>query len=453
MNLKKCIVSKYSIALILLVFIQQIIAASSSFFLVDLVTSIKNGQNLVTPAILYFSSLILPYIPAAFFSYLLEASEVKANHNLISKMTLIYQGAIAKWSDREKKESITAIATRDGQATLKDLIIDLYGVYSITLNVILQSLAVVLVTDVSLAYGFAIGFFLCATMSNMTKPINKKLAARVTNSRLGLTQNLSKFWDNILLNNKINRSIWTQKTETSFDNLNNEVKKYGLFLGSSSATYALFSALPVILAGSYAIFSKNTSTELALAVVVMFPRIFQIQACVYELISSWTKILGISGKIQRLEDLLAESSDPNIKRFVDDSKISIVSDKASITVEDLFNKLKSAQIKARYTIRGPNGCGKSSLLTLIKQEYPKSSILIPVKNDLEFSSKKNSQSSGQQTMAIFGDLFEEKELPNIVLLDEWDAYLDDSNTEVVNKVIDKIAEKSCVIEVRHRKEV
>lgn len=108
-----------------------------------------------------------------------------------------------------------------------------------------------------------------------------------------------------------------------------------------------------------------------------------------------------------------------------------------------------AQKSGRVTLRGENGAGKSTLLMLIKHALQKQAFFLPTHSHLSFASSSLHHSTGECLKNRLVEILEKVDAYTL-LLDEWDANLDPENREVLSSLIDQIALKKCVIEVRHR---
>ena len=119
------------------------------------------------------------------------------------------------------------------------------------------------------------------------------------------------------------------------------------------------------------------------------------------------------------------------------------------TVVPLETLIESLPSHGRYTIKGENGSGKSSLLLLIKLLKGREAFYLPAKHELSFQLSKDGFSTGQLVRKTLHELLEKLDT-EIVLLDEWDANLDTVNQQQLSQLIDQLSQKKCVIEVRHR---
>ena len=103
----------------------------------------------------------------------------------------------------------------------------------------------------------------------------------------------------------------------------------------------------------------------------------------------------------------------------------------------------------RIGIVGKNGAGKSTLLMMVKDLLSDRAFFLPTHNQLSFFAETHKQSTGESLRHRLLEIIEKVDT-DVLLLDEWDANLDKENQEKLSSLIDELATKKCVIEVRHR---
>jgi ABC-type transport system involved in cytochrome bd biosynthesis fused ATPase/permease subunit len=86
---------------------------------------------------------------------------------------------------------------------------------------------------------------------------------------------------------------------------------------------------------------------------------------------------------------------------------------------------------------------------LVKNSLSDRAFFLPTQNQLSFISETNKYSTGESLRNRLIEILERVDV-DVLLLDEWDANLDKENQERLSLLIDQLAEKKCVIEVRHR---
>ena len=108
----------------------------------------------------------------------------------------------------------------------------------------------------------------------------------------------------------------------------------------------------------------------------------------------------------------------------------------------------------RITLRGTNGCGKSTLLAQIKEHLGDRAFLLPANPVLYFPQLDGKEASSGQAVSRALELIETDYLDDnvtTVLLDEWDANLDEHMRAEHDRRLNALARRKCIIEVLHNK--
>jgi ABC-type bacteriocin/lantibiotic exporter with double-glycine peptidase domain len=138
----------------------------------------------------------------------------------------------------------------------------------------------------------------------------------------------------------------------------------------------------------------------------------------------------------------------DLLKRVSSSQISVLQKSDALSLLEPLPKF------GRYTLRGPNGSGKTSLLLSLKEIYGDGAFYLPAQWELETGQDVSGISTGQRAVNSLLELLTPNErngLLPILLLDEWDANLDEENQLMIDQRISEIAKTHLVIESRHHK--
>lgn len=112
---------------------------------------------------------------------------------------------------------------------------------------------------------------------------------------------------------------------------------------------------------------------------------------------------------------------------------------------DYFSNIEDG----RFRITGPNGSGKSSALLALKEQFGSRGFLMPTNRaSLAWKGVNEMRSTGQQMISSLQEIVSLEEV-QYILLDEWDANLDQDNTTGIDAVLDALASTKMIVEVRH----
>jgi|GEM_PF-6351543 len=115
---------------------------------------------------------------------------------------------------------------------------------------------------------------------------------------------------------------------------------------------------------------------------------------------------------------------------------------------DAIAKLTHHFRPGRYMILGPSGSGKTTLLLQLKALHLSQCYFFPGQNTLVFDKATDALFSPvEKLIACLHEIRMHTE-GGIILLDDWDVYLDAWSAEQVSQVIDDLAQIRCVIETK-----
>lgn len=114
-------------------------------------------------------------------------------------------------------------------------------------------------------------------------------------------------------------------------------------------------------------------------------------------------------------------------------------------VIDYFSNVEDG----RFRITGPNGSGKSSALLALKEQFGGRCFLMPTNRaGLAWKGVNEALSTGQQMISSLQEVVSIEDV-KYILLDEWDANLDQHNAAEIDVILDELASTRMIVEVRH----
>nr|WP_166157372.1 ABC transporter ATP-binding protein [Neochlamydia sp. AcF84]NGY95632.1 hypothetical protein [Neochlamydia sp. AcF84] len=441
---------------------QQILEASSTLWLVKLVETIASHQNFLPYMLLYLTSLALPYIPGCIALVVKTHWKQEAQRHFIHAFVTSNRNNIGEWNNKAIKEEKLSILTSEGPSALQDLIDYVWELSGYVLSVILNILALSIVVEPLFALAYSLSVLCVIAIMKGQRRTQRQLTRKALTARVDLSQQLLAAWDNVLLGNGYNFKLWDEKTSQRLKRClqrNIDLERFDQVLAIFVALITSIPSLGVVIYS--AIQHAHDPVKLS-AFVVILPLLFQILSYTYQTLSlafRWgmhrSKLTAIYRSIQASKD-----SPSSLEKKVNWSKISAnhhstipdynsMSISSSPSIESHSNLMRLTQRKGRLTLRGENGCGKSTALMLIKDALASKAFLLPTHNQLSFTSETNKHSTGESLRKRLQEIADKVDV-EVLLLDEWDANLDKGNQEILSGLIDLLAEKKCVIEVRHR---
>lgn len=436
--------------------IQQLIVASSNFWIIALIRDIQTSSMVYTSLSLYLVSLLLPYLPGSIATIYQEKWKYSLILNLSESFKNTHNSNQKIWTDKDSKETRIAMLSNEGLNALKEFTEYTYSLLSTAINVLFNVAALAILITGEFALSYLVSLISVACLMRLQKSKQEKLSIKAQNARISFLKVLLNSWDNVVLGNKYNFNLWEKKanlTSQSFVKRNLHTVKFRQWF---SVLIAALTFVPSFFVVIQMVVQNHTNPLVLSAIAVTLPRLFMILNFTYDLLKFafyWPSQKKVLEKVKAM--LGVNQEEVSFINRIQWGKITLlhnafnVGDNPESSVKGLEEIIKKSTIPGRLTIRGENGSGKTSLLLAIKNNLKENAFFLPVKHQLCFRNNAHYLSSGQGLKAT---LLEIRNFVNekVILLDEWDANLDNQNKEEVSRLIDEIAHNRCVIEIRHR---
>lgn len=202
----------------------------------------------------------------------------------------------------------------------------------------------------------------------------------------------------------------------------------------------------VVVSVTVSLLRDVSAMELGMLVAVL-PRSLQLFGNVHSLSVYLSQFISVSQQLKNLNNFAG-----TLKRrcFAEQMKFEQMvvinaTSRAKLSAQVLIELAATQKPVGRYLVQGPNGVGKSTLLSYMKSTNNDVIYLAP---GVRFSAGSSGLSTGQTQMVELEALLLEN--CKIVLLDEWDANLDQANIDAMNVLLEQVSANVLVVEVRHR---
>ncbi len=443
-------INRHAYLTLICIVMQQSLVASATYFLTRLMERFQSGLALAPWLYLYCGAMLLPYIPGC-LGHIALVRWINGAHAAYVKSALsVMVGWRGKEVTQAQRSFVQTLIGKQSLVLIDDLLrfvqtfTDFFA--SSLLNVIV--LASLLPGD--LAIGYAISAAACtAALFFLRKPIDR-LAGMQEAAHIRFSSHLTHAWDNITIGNLHNHAQWQAR--------NREFAKtfYGTCIRLTTVTAAgdILLALLTLSPSIYLLLATLNDATLqpvvAAALIANLTRIFHVLSGVTALVS---QALGLRAVLARTRMLFGGWPAPDSLREVGAKRMALampisINDEIQHARDEALTFLAS-RAQGRFTIRGPNGAGKSTFLRSLKFRVGDSAFYLPAHTEgLVWQSDLEGMSTGQR---MISHLKEIEALSGVthILLDEWDANLDQRNCQMFNHLLDVAAETRVVIEVRH----
>lgn len=191
---------------------------------------------------------------------------------------------------------------------------------------------------------------------------------------------------------------------------------------------------------------EPSAVELGMLVAVL-PRSLQLFGNVHSLSLYLSQFISVNQQFKNLDGFVDTLQRQAFAEQIRHEHITIVNARTGeqLSTRQLLDLAASDRPQGRFRVQGPNGAGKSSLLGLIKGAHREAILLTP---GARFNSVASGQSTGQMQIAELERLLLEPS--TLLLLDEWDANLDQRNIQQMEALLSQAGASRLIVEVRHR---
>ncbi|MFE8598993.1 hypothetical protein [Archangium violaceum] len=457
--LRRLFLHRFGLVTLGLLLLQQLIVASSSFWLVRVFSEQAGSPAFTLALVLYMLSLFLPHLPGtAMFIYLERWHQESLRRFLSFAVEHIGSGPLA-WGDAEQRQKRTALISAEGQRVIADFVKYAYEVSACGLNALCNLLVVGLIIEPMLLLSYGVGLVGSTGLLRWFSSRNAQLANEAQAARMALSAQLLRVWDNVVLGNLHNRQVWQGRVDARMatsEARSVQSQKFSELIGLGVAFFTLVPSILVVLAS--VVWSKADAAY-AMSLVAILPRLFQILNTSHHLLSHVSDWNVHRGKLQSILELVstgqgrAEVTQREVLGRVRFSELLVGGEDGSHPVHSLEELVSRVPHGRRLTLTGSNGSGKSTLLLLLKERLGAQAVYLPPQNTLDFEVGTDNLSTGQRLVASLNELLTDPRA-RVLLLDEWDANLDWANEKTVSEQLDRCLERGLsIVEVRHRRPV
>ncbi|MEX0732113.1 MAG: hypothetical protein WED00_07045 [Aquisalimonadaceae bacterium] len=436
-----------AIQAIALIIVHQGVIASSAYFLTGLIESVQNGGDVQFYLSLYLASMIVPFIPGCLSLIIMQHWINRVHRDAVRYIAKAAFARPAIYRDKDKREAFESILSRNSFGVISNYIALAHDFVSLFLNSLFSIMVIGFLLPGGLVAGYLISFVLAMIIILFIKIPVKKRSLECEENLVKYGNGLAGGWGNTTLGNHYNYDRWTSKTQALGDIYYTSSNRLVGVKQLGNLSVALVSLLPTAFLLYQMISAKNHSPELIAAVVVNLTRIFHIlnalSTLIYQMLE-WSSIHA------RFHFLLGLGKQLQFGGGLPKGPVGKVTINGEIIAE--YNSAVETiaeEGRGRFTVRGDNGSGKSTLLLMMKEQFSVSAMFLPSNDSLlSWGSDHERVSTGERMCAVLEEVSNVKGI-KYLLLDEWDANLDQDNKNRLDAILDSISAERVVVEVRH----
>lgn len=446
--LLQAILSKYGFLTTLLIVIQQLLSASSVYFLTKAINSISNPSEVISNIIIFFILIISPYIPVC-IAQVTMYKVVNGTHSMIINKNIEPLRFQTNLLNNHIKEKYISNLSRNSFMIINDYFTYIYRVFSLILNVFFTIIIMATLISIEYLYSFIFSLILSFLFFNYIKNKIEVSSIMVENNLSSYASTIERSWSNFILGSKKNLILYKQHLKLNSDEYYTSKLNNAFLQQVSNLSSAIIALLPLAIVSIYLV-NKNIDNHFILsAILVNLTRMVGLFSFLGTLIYDITNFINIKSRIQNMVESL------DITKIISPARNSSMKPiyANGMIIEKYHDVLDliTTNSTGRFTITGQNGSGKTTLLYYLLEELKERAIFVPTSpRELDWITKLENLSTGQQ---IYNILSTEiiAESTKVILLDEWDANLDYKNKIEIDCLIDQLSQHQVIIEVIHKK--
>lgn len=456
---KKIFWSKDVLYCLIFLLITQLILASSNVWYSKFASASTTGAygSVIYYLVLSLGTIIFSTIPDTASNYFLNKSKINAINKYNDEIEKTFKNKPIYTFDPHMKREKEPWITSESEKTIDDSLTTIHRGLSMATGTVFSV--------GTLAYILDPTFFLGYSLSAISMPIiyfclKKPLqyytkASQVDRNQLKDT--LLSSWQNITIGNKYNLTLWKNEFRARLDFRKLSSGKLIIWQGAANSLAMLGIVSPVIINTAWIMSSHSANPVILTTVIATLPQQVNMMFHIYSFFETVLLWKGsYSSRLEKMMDSIENTQSASCPEIVIDELQFLKDNREMLDFESIEQILKniSELNHGRITLQGNNGVGKSTLLSILKQRLGDQAFYLPANSLLFFnSSRTQAFSTGQKVKMHLNELFNDiirTTRIKIILLDEWDANLDNSTIQEISNEISRIANEYLVLEVRHK---
>src|SRR5579863_3228200 len=476
LDLARFLLSPSLFVMIVLMVVEAMLAAATTWFVINAGQKVATGHFLVSDLIWILSAQSASYVVGVISWVFAEQAGYRGFGKFMLRFARENRSKVKLFNDKPAREQVEPFLTGETFQCFFNVMYELEFALKLLLGLVFNALVLGAEIDPSLpvAYVGAFGALLLMQWA-LQKPIahayleNQRMNNRITAQ--GYTA-----WDNVFAGNSYNLRLWLFGFNSRLRiGLVAQVRAIVAREGMSAMSGIV--SLGIVFAVISVVAMRNVGdTVLLVGLATTLPRQIEMTYELHLLASGWNDFIAIWTRFGGVAANMLPQPDPEFDKRIHFDRLVLREGDSANAVSSLGDALRVALARptGRINVRGGNGTGKSSLLASLKTEMKKRAYYWPTTDRLAFQfaggvvpvdvegdeddevvvvaesmDKKLGFSSGERQLKSLQEIVEST-AAEIYLLDEWDANLDAANKAKADALVDELAARARVVEISHR---
>lgn len=425
--------------------LQQVLLALSTYYIAQAGLTLESGnvKAILLYVSLFFFLALLAYVVSSIATFFSTRASNEA-WKKYSNTTLIKATEDLQYASEKNKKSVAQWLGGEASSTIAYACGFYLGLVSVSLNVIFTLLVFYMFVGWQITLAMTASLALSLGLVMILRKEIEKSAGQMQSQKLSALLSIELAWNSAMFGSRNMR-------DEGFHGLNYKVGSYFGTVNKYILLEQIIACAPIIMSTVVIIvvlqFYDIFTLAVAGTIVAILPRSLQVFGNVHSLSIYLSQFYLVRTKIRNLNEF-SSRLDVNLVLYSSSLRGVTIRDASTsdrIEPDDFISQLQGRTISSgRYTVTGLNGSGKSSLLKIIKGSIDDSLLITP---ETSFMNLDGGLSTGQTKIRELENVLSLS--PPVLMLDEWDANLDEDNFRKIDQVLELASSQVVIIEVRH----
>jgi len=420
---------------------QQSLLATSTYCIALAGIALANGNinHALENISLFFMFALTAYISSSAATLL----STRASNNIWKKYstaTLLAATESVQYASEKNKQSIAQWLAAEALPTIAHACEFYLEMVSVALNIVLTLAVFHMAMGWEIASSISASLVVSFALVMLLRRRIERLAGTMQHRRQDALLSIEPVWTCSMFGSRKMRAAGLRILDDKTHQYFREINRYAMLEQVVACCPIIISTLALI--GVFQ-FTELFRASIAGALVALLPRSLQVFGNVHALSVYLSQFFLVGAKLRNLDGFCAGLEKHQRMHEEPLQSVSVWDSMAQkeIRPSDLIQELQGT---GRYRVTGENGSGKSTLLKIIKDRAADAILITPETHFLDASS---GLSTGQGRIKEIENGL--SMAPAILMLDEWDANLDEGNCLKIDRLLDEASRRMLIIEVRH----
>lgn len=448
--------NRFCLLAILFGVMQQVVVASSTYFITRMGGSVASGGPFLLWCVLFFASLVAVFVPAFACDFFLNKAKYRSFADCIATCGKQLYNRPALRSSRKFCETRQPYFNNQCWSTVDEACNFYNDLLQVLCSVVCNVAVISAMLDPLFLLGYGGSLLVAAVALLLSRKAMRNLSAQAQHRQAHMQEALLSGWDTILTGNRCNFRAWRHSFVERAAAAQNGQQRAVTFTCTVNLLAMALSVLPVAGVILHFYFANQQNPTALTMLAVTLPRQVSIVQYLSVLIEYAMTMTGLLARLRQLQAAMQAPADEcAFSGRTDWSRMRLYS-RDGVTQPSSLAELQRCTgnfARGRYTLRGDNGSGKSTALMQLKAQLGDRACYLPATSNLYFKTTAHEGcSTGEKLLLQLRELLASPDSAQVavLLLDEWDANLDAANVARVSALLDQVAAQKCVLEIRHR---